>query len=620
MSGNNVNDPSKRTRPDCSGLSGFGGDQLYLKRIKIDAPYTSQFRTQTLQDADGTIALTNQIPSSDGFVTLVGNQTINSQKTFAVNPKITAISSPSDYVISIPNVANGTLALTSQIPTNSDYVDRSTDQSINGIKTFNGYVLCTNQYGLFQWNVCGCTLYSSVFTNGLGGFQVDTSLQGNGMGILRLPSMASNASYTFPSSSCFLSGTVGSYPTQSSQGLTLRDAQTISDASYLDGATINCGSSTYTDSVTAASGTVTQVSDVLLGARTLNASNTAVTYSNASTLRVEGAPVAGTNVTMTNRNAIQVDSGNVLLTNGRLISTAVGTAGSPAITVGTNSGLYANGANLLFSTNGVLRATLSGTLLTFASGVGITCAGSSTITSGSGGFTTSGPVSSSLASSATACSIRPTNTANTGIYGNGATSVSIAIGGNQIANHTSTGLSVIGSVQASTAIYSPVLRPITGQGITCAPATDSATGTGTLLVTPSIAGWASGGSAQLNLGDTQQYIRASFGAGMEISSFDSIKLGASGVGFKNMRYGSTSTSIVIIPSSFTTISVSFGVTFSSTPVVIVSLTAQAGSSNWTLCHVAASSVTSTAFDATIRNNSGSNTSGACLVNWIAFNV
>jgi hypothetical protein len=60
------------------------------------------------------------------------------------------------------------------------------------------------------------------------------------------------------------------------------------------------GGNTYVDSTTAASGTVSHGAVSSFGQKAIAATNATVTYTNASTLYVAGAPGAGANVTITN--------------------------------------------------------------------------------------------------------------------------------------------------------------------------------------------------------------------------------------------------------------------------------------------------------------------------------
>jgi len=69
------------------------------------------------------------------------------------------------------------------------------------------------------------------------------------------------------------------------------------------------GTGTYTDNTTAASGTVTHGAMVSIDNPTIAATNTTVTYSTASSLYIDGAPTAGTNVTISNSYSFFVNAG-----------------------------------------------------------------------------------------------------------------------------------------------------------------------------------------------------------------------------------------------------------------------------------------------------------------------
>lgn len=75
------------------------------------------------------------------------------------------------------------------------------------------------------------------------------------------------------------------------------------------GIAISNPASTYTDSSTAATGTATSNHINVLGLPTIASSNVATT-TNASTLYIAGAPIAGTNQTITNKYALYIASGD----------------------------------------------------------------------------------------------------------------------------------------------------------------------------------------------------------------------------------------------------------------------------------------------------------------------
>jgi hypothetical protein len=98
------------------------------------------------------------------------------------------------------------------------------------------------------------------------------------------------------------------------------------------------GTGTWTDNSTAASGTATHGTIVSFDNPAIAASNATVTYTNASTVYIDGAPTNGTNVTITNSYSFFVnagtsyfggnvqiaDTGNIVLATGT--GTKIGTA------------------------------------------------------------------------------------------------------------------------------------------------------------------------------------------------------------------------------------------------------------------------------------------------------
>lgn len=76
-----------------------------------------------------------------------------------------------------------------------------------------------------------------------------------------------------------------------------------------DGIYLQSSGYTFTDNTTVASGTVSSVNFNFLGINSLDASNSNINTTNSSTLFIEGAPLSGTNQTITNRYSIYVDEG-----------------------------------------------------------------------------------------------------------------------------------------------------------------------------------------------------------------------------------------------------------------------------------------------------------------------
>lgn len=78
------------------------------------------------------------------------------------------------------------------------------------------------------------------------------------------------------------------------------------------GAYLGISSSTFTDIVTAASGTNTGMAFNSIAAPALAATNASVTTTNAYNLYIAGAPTAGTNETLANTTALYIDATNVI--------------------------------------------------------------------------------------------------------------------------------------------------------------------------------------------------------------------------------------------------------------------------------------------------------------------
>lgn len=101
-------------------------------------------------------------------------------------------------------------------------------------------------------------------------------------------------------------GTTGIGTTSSTALLHLGGTPDLANGST-NGMFFRADASAVTDNSTATSGTVTHTAVSAFNTPTLYAANTGVTYTNASTLYIGGAPTAGTNVTITNPYALWVN-------------------------------------------------------------------------------------------------------------------------------------------------------------------------------------------------------------------------------------------------------------------------------------------------------------------------
>lgn len=101
------------------------------------------------------------------------------------------------------------------------------------------------------------------------------------------------------------------------------------------GAAFRTVAGTYTDSSTAASGTVTHLAMHSLGAHSIAFTNSGITCTNSTTLYIAGAPI-GTNGTMTNQWSLYINSGKSRLVSINLAA-GTATAGSAPITLTTGT-------------------------------------------------------------------------------------------------------------------------------------------------------------------------------------------------------------------------------------------------------------------------------------------
>ena len=110
----------------------------------------------------------------------------------------------------------------------------------------------------------------------------------------------------------------------------------------MDGAWFNVASATYTDNVTAASGTAPRFIAYAFQRPAVAAANSSVTTTNAATVFIASAPVAGDNMTLTNRYALWVDQGDIRTGGAIYASGSVligpGTVNTTALTVNGRAG------------------------------------------------------------------------------------------------------------------------------------------------------------------------------------------------------------------------------------------------------------------------------------------
>jgi len=122
--------------------------------------------------------------------------------------------------------------------------------------------------------------------------------------------------------------TINSVSTITTGGRLQATAAGINNALSLNGSLIQTNTSHFENDVaTAASGTVANQATIGFGNAILTANNTGVTYTNVSTVYINGPPVASTNVTITNAYSLNVNSGNSRF-GGNITATGAITAAS----------------------------------------------------------------------------------------------------------------------------------------------------------------------------------------------------------------------------------------------------------------------------------------------------
>jgi hypothetical protein len=136
---------------------------------------------------------------------------------------------------------------------------------------------------------------------------------------------------------------------------------------------------TYTDSSTAASGTVANAHIHSIARPTIAAANFTVTVSKAASFYVSGAPIAGGNITITNPYAIQVAAGNVQLDTSTTSSNT--TTGALRVVGGVGIGENLNVGGNLSVTGNISVDKVSANLVTQSVGTSIAGAG---VTQGDG--------------------------------------------------------------------------------------------------------------------------------------------------------------------------------------------------------------------------------------------
>lgn len=164
--------------------------------------------------------------------------------------------------------------------------------------------------------------------------------------------------------------------------------------------------------------------------------------------------------------------------------------------------------------------------------------------------------------------------------------------------------------------FCSTFRAYSGSTISKYPQTNNASGSMNMLISPSSAGWSTGGSAQLQLGDSNHTISAVNGTGMTIADVNGIKVGSNGSSIQNIRYGSFTTGTP--GANYPTFTVSHGL--GSTPVFASAIINKTGFSNNDSFTVMVNSWSSTQIVFMVsRTDTNTGWGSNYSVQWSAFN-
>jgi hypothetical protein len=230
-------------------------------------------------------SFTDNNTSANATVNLIDANAILGAKINANNTNVTYTNGASLYIDSALKAGtNATITNPWALYVNTGKTFFGGSVQIKDGTQSNGYVLTSDANGIGSWQAALQTA-SQGLTASAGNVIWGGTLSGN------VTIAEANNSINFNNGQLIMSGNITAQP--SSLG---------SVSSIL--------SNTFTDNATVASGTRVETSQVGIGTPTYAATNTGITYTNASTLYINGPPVAGTNVTITNPYSLKVAAGN----------------------------------------------------------------------------------------------------------------------------------------------------------------------------------------------------------------------------------------------------------------------------------------------------------------------
>jgi hypothetical protein len=223
----------------------------------------------------------------------------------------------------------------------------STAQSVSGV-SFNGSQFSYN----IDISITATTNYGSLVQlsgvlDGTNTWRITQSYIGDNTGILFSISSTGNLLYTSPSFTGWVSTTFTYYSqnniTPTSTNLNVGQSYSSSTLTS-GGAFLNVLGNTFTDNIATSSVAVSNFAGTYISAPTLSATNLNVTTTKASTLEISGAPIPGTNETISSSYALNVDSGNVRIVGNIYCGSTINSS--------SYTSPFSNSTNYLTSFNG----------------------------------------------------------------------------------------------------------------------------------------------------------------------------------------------------------------------------------------------------------------------------
>jgi len=314
--------------------------------ISLNGPVTLSGGS-TLTMNTGSFALSGSINQSGSttWSTGTGGVSLNGSVTLAASMPFNMLGggtvnsiTPSTTTGSLFNIGATTLAEAVGTSNNRAGIvfNAPTFSATSGSSTCNASTVCING-GPVAGTGCTLTSYALNVTSGNSLFNGNVTLVGSSSLTLNTGNLATSGGITMAGSGTFstASGTISlNGPIQVATGtpFSMLGGGTISaiTPSQTIGSLFNIGATTLTETV----GSTTSRSAITFNAPTLSASSGTSTVPTAATVYINGAPIAGTNTTLTNAYALDVVGGSTFAGNVAITGSSTFSTSSGAVTLG----------------------------------------------------------------------------------------------------------------------------------------------------------------------------------------------------------------------------------------------------------------------------------------------